>query len=97
MPMMGMGGPPPMGPPMGGGMPPQMDEMAEDQTEDPGELLRSMLDHARSFLDSAKTEQDRLAMEKVTTLLQQILAQDEKDQQSALGMSPKLKALAGGY
>jgi hypothetical protein len=64
------GGPPP-GPPAGGG-----DESA---------MFRSVMDSIRSLLSmDTLSEQNKLALEKASTLIQQIKASEEKDGEAAM-------------
>lgn len=84
----------------GGGMPPG-DPMAgapPAEEEDVSSMLKEMLEIARGYLDQESDEQNKLTMEQVTTLLQKVLAAEEKELQDALGgkMSPKLLSKAYG-
>jgi hypothetical protein len=72
-PMAGPGGPPPGGPPppAAGG-----DEAA---------MFRSLLDNIRGLLSmNTLSEQNKLALEKASTLVQQIKASEEKDEEAAM-------------
>jgi hypothetical protein len=62
----------------------------------PGDHLRRMLEEARAFLQNATSEQDRLIIEKVTTLVQQLLATSEKDADAAMGISGNLRSMQRG-
>ena len=66
------GGPPPPGaPPAGGG-----DEAA---------MFRSVMDSIRNLLSmDSLSEQNKLALEKASTLIQQIKASEEKDEEAAM-------------
>lgn len=44
-----------------------------------------MLNSARTYLGVEKDEEDKLLMEKITTLLQQLKAKDQADQDQAMG------------
>jgi hypothetical protein len=72
------GAPPP---PIGGDEPPA----------DPETILRDMLDMAAEYLEVEPDEEDRLQMQKVTSLLQALLAQNQKaaDQMMAGKIVPR--------
>jgi hypothetical protein len=80
--MTGQGAP---GPPPGelagmlgmGGQPPP-------QPGNPPEIVQQMLDLAKQYLDVEPDHEDKLAMQKVTTQLQQLLAKDQADADGAL-------------
>lgn len=62
---------------------------------------RQIIDAVRAFAEAnGMTEQERLTVEKITTLLQQLAADREKEEQGMLGgkMSPGAmqRAYAGG-
>lgn len=44
-----------------------------------------MLDLASEYFSAEKDEEDKLNMQKVTTLLQQLLAKDQADKDQAMG------------
>ena len=75
-----------------------MPEEAPEQSE--GELFKRVLSDVRSLLSmDSVSEQNKLLLEKATTLIQQIKASVEKDQDAALGgkMNPGiLRKLGGG-
>lgn len=105
----GGGGPPPGGPApggvdplqaLGGGSgPPPPDQSADTGGGDVSSMLKDMLEIARGYIEQEDDEQNKLTMEKITTLIQQVLASEEKELQDAMGgkMSPKLlsRAYAG--
>lgn len=59
---------------------------------DPAELYREILDLLAQARQAEDSEQDKLALEKVSTLIQQLLASEEKEEEEAMGgkMSPAL-------
>ncbi len=65
----------PMGPPNMGGQ----------GGADPVEILGNMLDMANQYLGVENDEEDKLMMQKVTTLLQQLRAKDQADKDQAMG------------
>lgn len=75
----GLGQGAPQGPPGQGG--------PEDQ---PVDLLKQMIDLAKSYLDVEPDEEDKATMTKVLQLLQQYLAKDQADQQAAMGGNPTI-------
>ena len=84
-------GAPPPGPPEGGG----------DQDE--AQMFSSLLTTIRSLLSlGTVSEQNKLALEKASTLVQQIKASEEKDEEAAMtgklnpGMMRKMSAGGGG-
>jgi hypothetical protein len=100
---LGPGGPPPSGPP---GPDPSMMGGPPDQgggEDDPISILQQMLDLADNYGQVEPDDEDKLLMEKARTLLQQLLAKDQKDQdglmQGKLSPSAMRKAAppAGGY
>jgi len=90
----GGGAPPPGGAP--GAPPPAEQDAGGGEVSD---MLKEMLEIARGYLDQEQDEQNKLTMEQVTTLIQKVLAAEEKELQDAMGgkMSPKLlsRAYAG--
>ena len=58
-----------------------------DQQQDGGggDLKQQILDMLRRAIQEDPDEEDKLAMEKCTTIIQQILARDQQDTQKALG------------
>lgn len=80
--MQGMqeGGPPP--PPDQGMFPPGPPGAGPPQgmpaPQDPGEILRAMLDMAQAYRSVEEDQEDLLAIEQVTTLVQRLLAKEQK-------------------
>lgn len=72
----------------GGGQP--APEAAPEAQQSPDEMISMALDMIRQALsaDGDLSEAERLTIEKVTTMLQQIPAGREKEQQAALGGGP---------
>ena len=61
---------------------------------DPEQRIKDALDEIRSALSAdGFSEQERLTLEKVTTLLQGLSASREKEQQAAMGASPAMNFL----
>lgn len=58
------------------------------------DILRQMLSLAAEYADSEDDDDDLLQIEQARTLLQRILAKQQKQQEAALGTSPALKGLA---
>lgn len=85
----------PAGPPASITVP--ADEPAGGQ--DAEALLREALAKVAEARDAEPDDQDSLLMEKVTTLIQQILAGRAKEREAMMGSSPALKGLkrSGGY
>lgn len=96
MSMMDMSGP--MMPPGAGGMPPEMPD--EGGASDPLELYKAMKELLREAIDIESDQEDILALEKIATLVQQLLANNQKMQDQAMSgaMDPKMmrKAYSGG-
>lgn len=71
---------------MGGGHAPFID-LPADQPQGGGgdDLKQQILDLLRKAIQEDPDEEDKLAMEKCTSILQQILARDQQDTQKALG------------
>ncbi len=83
----GPGGPPPdLAGLLGGGGPPQGPDQGGGD-EDPVAILGDMLALAQEYLGVEPDEEDKLLMQKVTTLLQQLRAKDQSDKDGALGGS----------
>lgn len=81
-----MGAGPPIGPPgMGGpaGPPPP----------DPKEMLRKVVDDITLLLAAEPDDQDSGVIAKGLALFQTILANRQKNQQGALGVSPAMRAM----
>lgn len=69
-------------------LPPPREEGFEATPEDPDAILREMLDLTRDFIAIEQiSEQDRLGMEKVSTIIQQALAGKEKELAPGLARS----------
>ena len=79
----------------GGGM---MPEPPGDDTGDVLDIIRQALDLVRQYADQEQDEQNTLLAEKITTQLQTILANEEKEQMGALQgkASPRLLKQAYG-
>jgi hypothetical protein len=61
------------------------------------DLLKSMLTLARDYLDIPTVEEDeRLKMEKITTSLQLLLADNQRMSDQVTGSSPQTRKLLGG-
>lgn len=54
---------------------------------DPSEIYRQIIDLVREAIAEEKDEQDRLILEQVTTMVQKILANDQKTLDQTLGNS----------
>jgi hypothetical protein len=105
--LIGGGGGAPMGPggpegPMGPGGPPMGPEAPTGPPGGPGEdegpgdpvsILREMVDLARTYLDVEQDDEDLAAMTKVLSQLQKYLADEQKQAQTAMGISPQQKAM----
>lgn len=98
-----MGAQPPMGAPPGGmppmgGAPPAPPE--EEAPGDPLEILRALIALTDEYRAVEQDEEDLLAIEKVRTLLQQLLAANQKMNDEAMGgtLNPRMMRKAtGGY
>jgi hypothetical protein len=55
-----------------------------EESEDPTDLLRQILDLAAEYREVEPDEEDRLAIERVTTLVQQLIARNQKESDQAL-------------
>ncbi len=88
----GLGGPPPGGPPPPGGT----DDLsaAFDQLDDK-QKFSTLMTLIKSWSKGFKSEQDRLLSEKATTLFQQIAANEEKANQTAVDPRTMGKAYGG--
>lgn len=83
-------GPPPGG---GGGAPPDLAALlgagapgppGPNDTADPGaqtpvEIVQAMIDAGKPYLDVEKDHEDLLTMQKILTMLQQLLTKDQQD------------------
>ena len=76
----GLGGGPPQGPGGGPSEPPQ-------GGSDPVAILTGILDQCNQYLQVEPDEEDKLTMQKITTLIQQLKAKDQQDQDAAMGGS----------
>lgn len=83
------GAPPELMAMLGGGAPPQ--QQGPPAPADGQELLRQAIQVVRQYIESEQDDEDKLAGEKVTSLLQQILAKQAKEQDDLLQgkMSPR--------
>jgi len=91
----GPGGPPPGPPPSGGpdlgallggagaGGGPAPDQGGGDA--DPVLILTQMMDLANKYGGVERDEEDKLTMQKIMTMIQQLKAKDQADQEAALG------------
>lgn len=72
--------------------PPPSAEPSSEGGGDVTTMLQDMLALAGEYLSQEETETNKLTMQKVTTMIQQILAEEEKELQGALQgkMSPSL-------
>ena len=92
---MSMFAPEPMGDPMMGGFPAEPDAPAADGPQ----LLRDAIDVIREYLSVEQDDEDKAVAEQVTTLIQKLLAKQQKEQDGLLQgkMSPGAvrRALSG--
>lgn len=89
--MMGPGGPPPdLGALLGGAGGPQAPDRGGGSPE---ELLGQILDLCDQYRGVEKDHEDLLAIEKVSTLVQQLLAAQQKNTDQLLGNPALAKAL----
>lgn len=99
MSMMDMSGPmmPPGGGMPGGGMPPDSPDQGDGAT-DPLELYKAMKELLREAIDVEHDQEDVLALEKISTLVQQLIANNQKLQDQAMSgaMDPKMMRKAYG-
>ena len=49
------------------------------------QVLTQILDLANQYLQVEPDEEDKLTMQKITTLIQQLKAKDQQDQEQAMG------------
>lgn len=77
---------------MGGGMAPQEGPTPPGAADDDDSisLLRKALELVRQATDSEDDPQMKLAIEKVSTLIQQAISQDHAAGYKALGMNPQM-------
>lgn len=81
------------------GAPPGMAPAGPEQEEgDPLDQLREALDLIHAYLATENDEEDKLIGEQITTLMQRLLANNQKMMNDALGgkLSPKLMSQAYG-
>lgn len=64
-----------------------------DAPENPQDVLREMLEMASAYQDVEQDDEDLLMIEKVRTMLQQLLAKQQKENDAALGVSPQMRAM----
>lgn len=97
----GPGGPPPglaealAG--LGGGGPPQAPDEAppdEQAPTDTVEILKQMIDLAMQYQDVEDDDVDKANVAKILAQLQGMLATEQKEKESALGVSPAVKYLS---
>jgi hypothetical protein len=67
----------------GGGQPPSEEESAPELPSGP-DAIRQMIELAGSYQSSEQDEEDLLAIEKARTILQQLLAKQQKEQDGLL-------------
>lgn len=85
----------PQGPPAPPAGPPPPPEAAGGGMED---RMRAVMDEVRAIAEEdGFTENERLTVEKITTLLQQLNAGREKEQNALTGGGPATQALARAY
>jgi hypothetical protein len=56
-----------------------------------------MLDLASQYLDVEPDEEDKLQMQKITTLLQQLLAKDQQDTDNAMSGNTSPRTIRKAY
>jgi hypothetical protein len=64
---------------------------------DPSELLREMLSLASAYRDSEEDDEDLLVIEKVGTLIQQLLANQQKESDGMLQGKSSPRAMRRAY
>ena len=102
---LGAGGPPPgAGPPpdlaAALGAPPPGAEPPPDQgapAQDSAEIVSGMLDQAKQYLDTEQDHEDLLSMQKISTLLQQLLTKDQQDADAAMSGNLKPRTLRKAF
>lgn len=80
---------------LGGGGADEQD-MAPDSS-DPADLLRQMLELAADYGEVEPDEEDKLAIEQVRTLLQKLLARNQKESDQALSGQSNPRTLRKAY
>ncbi len=89
-----MGGTPPPGPPMGAAPPgPPPTDGGGDTTD----LIRQALELVRQYAAEEESEQNTLDAEKITSLLQGILASEEKELEDAMTGKASPRILRSAY
>ena len=90
--------------PEGGGAPPEAPAPEGGGDQDEAAMFSSLLETIRSLLSlGTVSEQNKLSLEKASTLVQQIKASEEKDEEAAMtgklnpGMMRKMGGAGGGY
>ena len=68
-----------------------------DQGASLDEILRSALDLFQEARQAADSDQDMLVIENITTQIQKLLAQNEKEEQDALGGKLSTRILKRAY
>lgn len=71
----------------------------QEQAEPVDAVLKRLISEIQSAAnaDGQVTENERLLIEKLTTLAQQFLANREKEDQQAMGSSPAMNAISRAY
>lgn len=110
----GAGGPPPAAAGAGAGIPPQIAALLAGAGGPPGQpqaapsppgggkptdALAAALDALRSYIQREPDQQHKLLVEKCTTIIQQILAEEQQMHDGAMGgtADPRLMRKAGAY
>lgn len=85
--------------PLGGLLPYPEDEEEEAAPEQGVDILREMISLASAYAEVEQDDEDLLAIEKVRTLIQQLLARNQKESDQLLSgqMNPRaLRKAVGG-
>jgi hypothetical protein len=89
--------PPDMGaggqPPVDIGMPPEAAPPGGGEESGPVEVLKQALDMVKQAISAEPDEQDKLTLEQATTLIQKVLANNEKLADQAIGAGPGARFL----
>lgn len=91
--LLGAGGPPP-GPQPGPGSGGPDNGTAPS---DPVAVVQQMVDLSKQYLDVEKDQQDLLQMQKIGTLLQQLLAKDQQDADQVMSGATNPRALRKAF
>lgn len=70
---------------------------AQESESDPRDLIRQALELVRQYAAQEESEQGTLDAEKITTLLQQILASEEKELEQAMQGKASPRMLRSAY